>query len=289
MCPAWLRFSLPARASPSPFSSAGSWGVSPHPGPPTAPATRPASSEATPDFAGPDSRSLPCHLNCARQGAPLECTEVCPNRPAFNKWTSGVWSEEKSHLLTFLPAFWQQLKGSCLLGRSRPRRRGCGAETHAPRTDSPWDTPAHADPRWRWRGPAPDAAPAAGGFLHPRPPPPLLPSPLPLASPPLRLLEKQPHLVNKWHVGEVGECLGRTLQGFSQEPSVHKVSGVFALGPLQPRLGLRSAAHRGLRKETGPKPGPGAARAGQWAGPGGPGWGGRRASPSPQPGGLLSA
>lgn len=30
---------------------------------------------------------------------------MCPNRPAFNKWTFGVWSEEKSHLLTFLPGF----------------------------------------------------------------------------------------------------------------------------------------------------------------------------------------
>lgn len=38
----------------------------------------------------------------AGTGAPLECTEVLyPNRPAFNKWTCGVGSEEKSHLLTF--------------------------------------------------------------------------------------------------------------------------------------------------------------------------------------------
>lgn len=150
-------------------------GCVPHPGPPTAPATRPASSEATPDFAGPDSRSLPCHLNCARQGAPLECTEVCPNRPAFNKWTSGVWSEEKSHLLTFLPAFWQQLKGSCLLGRSRPRRRSCGAETHAPRPDTPWDTgtrrpPAVAGEDPRATLPQPRAASSTPGLRHPSSP-----------------------------------------------------------------------------------------------------------------------
>lgn len=46
----------------------------------------------------------PVTLAAGTEG-PLECTEVCPNRPAFNKWTCGVWSEEKSHLLTFLPEF----------------------------------------------------------------------------------------------------------------------------------------------------------------------------------------
>nr|XP_060460430.1 uncharacterized protein LOC132660650 [Panthera onca] len=169
------------------------------------PATWAASSERTPDFAGVDSRSLPCHLNCKRQGAPLECTEVCPNRPAFNKWTSGVWSEENSHLLTFLPVFWQQLKGSCLLGLSRPRRGNFGVETHASHTDNQWNTSTHADTRTSLaKTHTHDSSPALVIFPQPRPPQPLLPSRLPLVSPPLRLLEKQPHLVNKWHVGEVG-------------------------------------------------------------------------------------
>lgn len=61
-------------------------------------------------------------------------------------------------------------------------------------------------------------------------------------------------LVNKWHVGEVGECLVRTLQGFSQEPSVHKVSGVFARASPVPAVPLLcSVAHRGFPKEKGQK------------------------------------
>lgn len=233
------------------------------------PATWAASSERTPDFAGVDSRSLPCHLNCKRQGAPLECTEVCPNRPAFNKWTSGVWSEENSHLLTFLPVFWQQLKGSCLLGLSRPRRGNFGVETHASHTDNQWNTSTHADTRTSLaKTHTHDSSPALVIFPHPRPPQPLLPSRLPLASPPLRLLEKQPHLVNKWHVGEVGECLVRTLQGFSQEPSVHKVSGVFApaspAGAVPP---LRCAPRLPKGERTEERAG--VARVGEWAGPGG--------------------
>lgn len=36
---------------------------------------------------------------------------MCPNRRAFNKWISGVWSEEKSHLLTFLPGFLATAEG----------------------------------------------------------------------------------------------------------------------------------------------------------------------------------
>ena len=48
----------------------------------------------------------------------------------------------------------------------------------------------------------------------------------------------------------------RTLQGFSQEPSVHKVSGVFARASPA-RLCLRSAAHQGFRREKEQKKGSG--------------------------------
>ncbi|XP_040351681.1 uncharacterized protein LOC121043738 [Herpailurus yagouaroundi] len=144
------------------------------------PATWTASSERTRDFAGVDSRSLPCHLNCKRQGAPLECTEVCPNRPAFNKWTSGVWSEENSHLLTFLPVFWQQLKGSCLLGLSRPRRGNFGVETHASHTDNQWNTSTHADTRTSPAKTHTRLFPSIGHL----PPPQASTTPPPLSSPP---------------------------------------------------------------------------------------------------------
>lgn len=128
---------------------------------------------------------------------------------------------------TYFPprVFWQQLKGSRLRGLSRPKRRNRGAETPAPHTD----TNAHRHGR---RGHThthtPRSLPRHGSSPSTSDPTSSSPPIPPLEPPPLGRPEKQAHLVNKWHVGEVGECLVRTLQGFSQEPSVHKVSGVFA-------------------------------------------------------------
>ncbi|XP_058544523.1 uncharacterized protein LOC131487649 [Neofelis nebulosa] len=164
---------------PSPFSFAGSWGVSPIPNLPL-PCHLGSKLRENSRLCRSRQPLPPCHLNCKRQGAPLECTEVCPNRPAFNKWTSGVWSEENSHLLTFLPVFWQQLKGSCLLGLSRPRRGNFGVETHASHTDNQWNTSTHADTRTSLAKTHTRLFPSIGHL----PPPQASTTPPPLSSPP---------------------------------------------------------------------------------------------------------
>lgn len=107
-------------------------GCVPHPKPSPFLASRPASSKRARNFAGRGSRSLPCHLNCGHRGEPLECTEVCPNRPAFNKWTCGVWSEEKSHLLTFLPGFLATAEGELppWTEQTQEREPSCERLTH---------------------------------------------------------------------------------------------------------------------------------------------------------------
>jgi hypothetical protein len=136
------------------------------------PAPRPTRFKGAPDSAAQGSRSLLCHLNCGLRGTPLECTEVYPNRPAFNKWTSGVWSEEKSHLLTFLPGFLAtaEREQPPWTGLSQERESWCGHRT----TQITGDTRRYTK--------------SAGGDTHSRispsigrPPPPRLP-PHPLHS-----------------------------------------------------------------------------------------------------------
>ena len=159
-------------------------GCVPHPKPSPFLASRPASSKRARNFAGRGSRSLPGHLNCGHRGEPLECTEVCPNRPAFNKWTCGVWSEEKSHLLTFLPGFLATAEGELPPWTEQTQEREPSCERHTPQkitggTHGYTLTHRHRErARTRARTHAQThTLPALVVSLHSRPPPPFLSPP----------------------------------------------------------------------------------------------------------------
>lgn len=201
-----------------------------------------------------------------------------------------MWSEGKSHLLTFLAVFLATVEGELPPWTELTQEKGVLAGIHKHHTQitgsSQRHTLTHQESR---RGHTLAESLPALVKPHPHPQASTTSPPL-LSSPPFDGLEKQPHLVNKWHVGEVGECLVRTLQSFSQEASVHKVSGVFTRA--SPGWGSASAplstVASGSRKEK--RKGQGCGNGvGKWAGSRGLGWGDRRASLSSRPGGPLQA
>lgn len=104
---------------------------------------------------------------------------MCLNSPAFNKCTCGVWSEQQSHLLTFPLEFLAASEG----GPLQKEREGGGSLFGRAQSGSTAQRPA-----------------------------------LPFSNFSVGSLKKkkksvrQP-LVNKWHVGEVGECLVKDSSG----------------------------------------------------------------------------
>lgn len=201
-----------------------------------------------------------------------------------------MWSGGKSHLLTVLAVFLATVEGELPPWTELTQEKGVLAGIHKHHTQitgsSQRHTLTHQESR---RGHTLAESLPALVKPHPHPQASTTSPPL-LSSPPFDGLEKQPHLVNKWHVGEVGECLVRTLQSFSQESSVHKVSGVFTRA--SPGWGsasapLSTAASESRKRRKCQRCGSGVG--GKWAGSGGLSWGDRRASLSSRPGGPLRA
>lgn len=172
-----------------------------------------------------------------------------------------MWSEGKSRLLTFLAGFLATVEGELPPWTELTQEKGVLAGIHRHHTQTTASLHRHTlTYQESQRGYT--LAETLPALVKPHPHPQAsTTSPPFLSSPPFDGLEKLPHLVNKWHVGEVGECLVRTLQSFSQESSVHKVSGVFTRA--SPVWGSASAEHGGFGKQKGEKKRP---RVQEWGG-----------------------
>lgn len=104
---------------------------------------------------------------------------MCLNSPAFNKCTCGVWSEQQSHLLTFPLEFLAASEG----GPLQKEREGGGSLFGRAQSGSAAQRPA-----------LPFSNSSVGSLKK------------------KKKSDRQP-LVNKWHVGEVGECLVKDSSG----------------------------------------------------------------------------
>lgn len=194
-------------------------GCVPHPKPSPFLASRPASFERARHFVGLGSRSLPVTLTAGTEGSlwsVLRCVLIVRHS------TNGLLvcgQKRKAIYLLSSPVFWQQLKGSYLRGLSRPRTGNLGAERLTPHKITGGTHGYMLTHQHQWRTLSLSLSLSIGSLppLQASTPASLLISPSrPLLSG--GRLEKQPHLVNKWHVGEVGECLVRTLQAFHKNP-----------------------------------------------------------------------
>lgn len=117
----WLLFSHPASALPIPFSFTGSWGVCPMPN---------FSFSLHHGLQAPESSALrrtrqplpPVTLTAGTKGSlwsVLRCVLIV--RHSTNGLLVCGQKRKAIYLLSSL-VFWQQLRGSCLRGMSRPRR-----------------------------------------------------------------------------------------------------------------------------------------------------------------------
>ena len=181
---------LPTSALPTPSSFVGSWGVCPIPNLPL---------------------SFPRDLQAPREPGILPEGAAAPSPVTLTAGTEGsLWSvlrcvlivrhstnglvvcgqKRKAIYLLSSPVFWQQLKGNCLRGLSRPRRGNRRAKDSHTTEDNWWHTRIHADtPTSRASENARARAthththththtiPALVVSLHSRPPPPFLSPP----------------------------------------------------------------------------------------------------------------
>ena len=136
---------LPTSALPTPSSFVGSWGVCPIPNLPL---------------------SFPRDLQAPREPGILPEGAAAPSPVTLTAGTEGsLWSvlrcvlivrhstnglvvcgqKRKAIYLLSSPVFWQQLKGNCLRGLSRPRRGNRRAKDSHTTEDNWWHTRIHAD------------------------------------------------------------------------------------------------------------------------------------------------